>query len=26
LMGVDAVYSDWPDRMCDAHRKVFDES
>jgi glycerophosphoryl diester phosphodiesterase len=26
LMGVDAVYSDWPDRMCDAHRKVFDEA
>jgi len=24
LMGVDAVYSDWPDRMCDASRRVFD--
>ena len=24
LMGADAVYSDWPDRMCDASRRVFD--
>lgn len=24
LMGVDAVYSDWPDRMCDASRRVFE--
>ena len=24
LMGVDAVFSDWPDRMLDANRKVFE--
>ena len=26
LMGVDAVYSDWPDRMSDASRRVFHSS
>ncbi len=24
LMGVDAIYSDWPDRMSDAYRSVFE--
>ena len=24
LMGVDAVYSDWSDRMVDAYRQVFE--
>ena len=26
LMGVDAVYSDWSDRLIDAHRQVFESS